>query len=76
MVYGGEVKGESAMHYFEDIGQRIRHQYQVENKGPWHVENMKVIIDWPQQVASNADQGKWLLYLEGVPQFESCKLTF
>lgn len=73
IVYGGEIKGESAMHYFEDIGQRIWHKYQVENQGPWHVENTEVLIRWPYQVASYTAQGKWLLYLEGVPEFENRK---
>lgn len=71
--YGGEVKGESAMHYFEDIGQRIWHKYQVENQGPWHVEDMQVLINWPHQVGTESGEGKWLLYLEGVPEFETGK---
>lgn len=67
------MKGESAMHFLEDIGQRVMHTYQVLNKGPWHVEDMTVTIDWPLQVASNTAQGKWLLYLEGIPEFENSK---
>lgn len=31
MFYGGEVKGESAMEYFDDIGTRVVHTYQVPN---------------------------------------------
>lgn len=73
VVYGGEVKGESAMRFLEDIGQRVVHTYQVLNKGPWHVDDMTITIDWPYQVASNTVQGKWLLYLEGNPEFENSK---
>lgn len=29
VFYGGEVKGESAMTYFDDIGTRVVHTYQV-----------------------------------------------
>lgn len=29
VFYGGEVKGESAMTYFDDVGTRIVHTYQV-----------------------------------------------
>lgn len=29
VFYGGEVKGESAMTYFDDIGTRVIHTYQV-----------------------------------------------
>lgn len=73
VVYGGEVKGESAMRFLEDIGQRIVHTYQVLNNGPWHVEGMTVTIEWPLQVASYTAQGKWLMYLEGIPEFENSK---
>lgn len=76
MVYGGEVKGESAMRFLEDIGQRIVHTYQVLNNGPWHVEGLTVTIDWPLQVASYTAQGKWLLYLEGIPTFENSMYFF
>lgn len=60
------------MRFFEDIGQRIIHTYQILNNGPWHVEGLTVTIDWPLQVASYTNtQGKWLLYLEGIPEFEN-----
>lgn len=29
VFYGGEIKGESAMTYFDDIGTRVMHTYQV-----------------------------------------------
>jgi hypothetical protein len=35
--YGGEVKGESAMETFEDVGMPVYHTYEVYNEGPWKV---------------------------------------
>ncbi|XP_073956802.1 integrin alpha-PS1-like isoform X3 [Choristoneura fumiferana] len=67
VFYGGEVKGESAMEYFDDIGTRVVHTYQVYNEGPWRVSSLQVVISWPHQVASENEQGKWLLYPEDVP---------
>ncbi|XP_026499697.1 integrin alpha-PS1 isoform X1 [Vanessa tameamea] len=67
VFYGGEVKGESAMTYFDDIGTRVIHTYQVFNEGPWRVSSVQVVISWPHQVASENSQGKWLLYPEDVP---------
>ncbi|XP_018318940.1 integrin alpha-PS1-like, partial [Agrilus planipennis] len=70
VMYGGEVKGESAMKYFDDIGSRVWHTYQVVNDGPWRVTDLEVDIQWPWQVANDKVQGKWLLYLEDIPQIE------
>ncbi|XP_063536455.1 integrin alpha-PS1 isoform X1 [Cydia strobilella] len=67
VFYGGEVKGESAMKHFDDIGTRVVHTYQVYNEGPWRVSSLQVVISWPHQVASENAQGKWLLYPEDVP---------
>ncbi|KAG6456594.1 integrin alpha-PS1 isoform X2 [Manduca sexta] len=67
VFYGGEVKGESAMKHFDDIGTRVMHTYQVFNEGPWRVSSVQVVILWPHQVASDSTQGKWLLYPENVP---------
>ncbi|CAH0585673.1 unnamed protein product [Chrysodeixis includens] len=67
VFYGGEIKGESAMTYFDDIGTRVVHTYQVFNEGPWHVSSVQVVIQWPHQLASDGPQGKWLLYPEDVP---------
>ncbi|RVE45363.1 hypothetical protein evm_009992 [Chilo suppressalis] len=67
VFYGGEVKGESAMTHFDDIGTRVIHTYQVFNEGPWRVSSVQVVISWPHQVASENAQGKWLLYPEDVP---------
>ncbi|XP_075237654.1 multiple edematous wings [Lycorma delicatula] len=71
VFYGGEVKGESAMQYRDEIGSRILHTYQVFNQGPWRVSNLEVHIDWPFQVANNKPQGKWLLYMEEKPYVEA-----
>lgn len=59
--------GESAMKYEEDIGQKVTHQYQVTNFGPWDVSNVSVIINWPYEVQSPFPQGKWALYLMEPP---------
>lgn len=66
-VYGGDIKGESGMVYFDDIGGRVAHRYSVTNLGPWYAQNVSVILEWPLQVANNQMQGKWLLYLEDLP---------
>ncbi|XP_068633179.1 integrin alpha-PS1-like isoform X2 [Battus philenor] len=67
VFYGGEVKGESAMTYFDDIGTRVVHTYQIFNEGPLRVSSLQVVITWPHQVASESQQGKWLLYPEDLP---------
>lgn len=67
VFYGGDIKGESAMTYFDDVGTRVVHTYQVFNEGPWRVSSVQVVILWPHQVASENAQGKWLLYPEDVP---------
>ena len=64
-----------------DIGHKITHTFQITNDGPWHVENMDVLVDWPYQLAtsemeSHGDSsenirrniGKWLLYLTEPPE--------
>lgn len=62
--YGGEVRGESAMEYVEDVGTSVEHMYQIYNDGPWRVPYLNVKIKWPYQVANDKQKGKWLLYLE------------
>nr|CAD7203492.1 unnamed protein product [Timema douglasi] len=71
VFYGGEVKGEYAMEYRDDIGSRVLHSYQVTNKGPWSVSSLVVSIEWPFQVGNDKPQGKWLLYLDEKPIVES-----
>lgn len=63
VFYGGEVRGESAMKYIEDIGTPVQHSYQIQNHGPVRVPYLKVEINWPHQVANDKEKGKWLLYL-------------
>ena len=42
------------------------------NEGPWHVEGLNVLIDWPFQLSvpgrDESDPGKWLLYLSEIPE--------
>ncbi|XP_023726795.1 integrin alpha-PS1 isoform X2 [Cryptotermes secundus] len=70
VYYGGVVRGESAMGYLDDIGERVMHTYHIFNQGPWKVGSLEVHIEWPFQVANNKPQGKWLLYLEDRPTVE------
>lgn len=70
VLYGGPVKGESAMRYKDEVGSRVLHTYQVYNQGPWRVNNLEVHIEWPYQVANNKPLGKWLLYMEDKPYIE------
>lgn len=62
--YGGDIRGESAMDYIEDIGNIVQHTYQIYNDGPWRVPFLNVKIKWPHQVGNDKEKGKWLLYLE------------
>lgn len=71
--YGGDVKGESAMEFLEDIGTVVTHKYQIYNDGPWKASHIIVRIKWPHQVANDKKQGKWLLYLEGIPTIEGSR---
>lgn len=41
------------------------------NEGPWRAPYVDIDIDWPHQVGNDKPQGKWLLYLEGLPVVES-----
>lgn len=41
------------------------------NEGPWKAPYVDIDIDWPHQVGNDKPQGKWLLYLEGLPVVES-----
>lgn len=67
VLFGGEPKGESAIHYKDQVGNRIRHTYEVFNNGPATVDNLQVLIEWPFQVANNKRLGKWLLYMDEKP---------
>lgn len=69
------MRGESAMEYLDDIGDRVMHTYNIFNQGPWKVGSLEVHIEWPFQVANNKPQGKWLLYLEDIPAVEGLLCT-
>uniref|UniRef100_F1KQ70 Integrin alpha ina-1 n=1 Tax=Ascaris suum TaxID=6253 RepID=F1KQ70_ASCSU len=69
--FGGDIKGESAMEFDEDIGPLVLHKYTITNKGPWSVTNVTVQVDWPHQVASVFTKGKWALYLLETPTIQT-----
>uniref|UniRef100_A0A182J864 Uncharacterized protein n=1 Tax=Anopheles atroparvus TaxID=41427 RepID=A0A182J864_ANOAO len=73
VFYGGggsAILGESAIQTLDEIGMPVRHVYQIYNDGPWRAPFVKLMIDWPLQVANNKPQGKWLLYLDAQPTLE------
>ncbi|VDL77756.1 unnamed protein product [Nippostrongylus brasiliensis] len=65
--FGGETKDEAAIDLEEDIGVMVRHNYTLHNKGPWTVRNVVAKFEWPYQVESPRQKGKWALYLLDVP---------
>ena len=76
VFYGGEVVGESAVKYLEQIGSRVIHKYIIHNNGPWNVDEFKVNVLWPHQVENNKKQGKWLLYMTEPPIVEGKSYLF
>lgn len=70
VFYGSQVKVNLPVKYRDEIGSRVIHTYQVFNAGPWKVSNLEVHIDWPYQMASHFNPGKWLLYIEEKPFVE------
>ncbi len=68
--YGGIVRSEAAMRIMSDIGSKITHTFQITNDGPWKVDELDVVIEWPVRLAPTKDhpQGKWLLYLSEPPE--------
>ncbi|XP_049818119.1 integrin alpha-PS1 isoform X2 [Aethina tumida] len=76
LLYYDQVRGESDMKTLEDVGPRIRHIYSIENKGDWALTDVNVTINWPYQVRSSGENGKWLLYLESIPNSESITCTY
>jgi len=71
VVFGGVVKGESAMKSFDEIGTRVYHKFEVFNEGPFTVKELAVNIFFPYQLESKGSQGKWLLYLEDIPMINT-----
>ncbi|XP_035795745.1 integrin alpha-PS1-like isoform X2 [Anopheles albimanus] len=73
VFYGGgssEIVGESAIKKLEEVGMPIEHVYEIYNDGPWRAPVIRLMIDWPLQVANNKPQGKWLLYLDALPTLD------
>lgn len=70
VYFGGIVKGEAAINYFEEVGSYVEHVYAIHNHGPWVSKHMKVEIHWPYQLASDKIKGKWLLYLAEEPTID------
>lgn len=66
-----ELKGESAIKFVEEIGNKVIHHYNIYNYGTWNITNLRVEFEWPYQVANDKVQGKWLLYLDEPPVIES-----
>ncbi|XP_030846528.1 integrin alpha-6 isoform X2 [Strongylocentrotus purpuratus] len=75
LYFSGQVIGESAMNYFEDIGLAVNQRWTIFNEGPGAVNTARVTIDFPYEVAN----GKWLLYMTEMPFVEdnkgSCNVT-
>ena len=73
IFYKGEVIGESAVLFADQIGPVVRHNYLLSNNGPGKVSSASVRIKWPYEVMSNYPQGKHLLYLMEVPEIKGGK---
>ncbi|CAG2167049.1 unnamed protein product, partial [Oppiella nova] len=56
--YGGEIKGEAAIKFEDEIGSRVFHKYIVRNAGPWKASRIDVHISWPYQVENGREHGK------------------
>ncbi|XP_065559170.1 integrin alpha-PS1-like isoform X2 [Artemia franciscana] len=67
VFYGGEIRGESAIKFRDEIGPQVLHSFEVFNGGPWRVPHLSLIISWPYQAENHKEQGKWLLYMEEKP---------
>ncbi|CAH1788996.1 unnamed protein product [Owenia fusiformis] len=76
VLYGGEVVGESAIRYEDEIGQPVTHTFQVLNKGSGTVPRSKLVIEWPYEVYNtHFPQGKHLLYIMQEPSVTNAKCT-
>ncbi|GAB6030530.1 hypothetical protein CHUAL_007394 [Chamberlinius hualienensis] len=70
VFYGGEIKGESAIKYEDEVGTHVEHNYLIKNSGPWKVSTITVNILWPYEVENKKAHGKWLLYMIEAPTLE------
>ncbi|XP_038044391.1 integrin alpha-6-like isoform X2 [Patiria miniata] len=61
--FGGDIRGESAMEFTDEIGDEVIHTWSVFNKGPGIVPESVLTISFPYEVAN----GKWLLYMTHKP---------
>ncbi|ELU18032.1 hypothetical protein CAPTEDRAFT_222780 [Capitella teleta] len=68
--YSGEVVGESAIRFEDEIGLSITHIYEVKNVGLGVVSNSTVFINWPFELASDYAHGKHLLYMMDFPEIQ------
>ncbi|KAJ6219410.1 hypothetical protein RDWZM_005222 [Blomia tropicalis] len=68
--FGGEIKGETAMKYENEIGHKVYHKYTVKNHGPWRALDVSVFINWPIQLDNGRDVGKWILYITSIPSVQ------
>lgn len=52
VFYGGDIKGESAMTYFDDVGTRVVHTYQVQNliMNYLQIKDSKLNLDWKFEI--------------------------
>ncbi|UXI15735.1 serine/threonine-protein kinase/endoribonuclease IRE1-like [Sarcoptes scabiei] len=69
--FGGEIRGEEAMKFEDEIGERVNHRYIVKNHGPLRAKDVAVLIDWPYQIDSGREFGKWILYIIAKPTVTS-----
>jgi len=75
VFYDINVRGESAMQKFEDIGPLIEHTYKIFNYGPFSLNDFNMKIFWPHETStsdiysdnSENQNGKYLLYLTQSP---------
>ena len=51
VIYGGEVRGESALREEVEVGPAVSHRYLVKNYGPSTVDVVTVRVAWPHQVS-------------------------
>ncbi|OTF71504.1 integrin alpha-PS1-like protein [Euroglyphus maynei] len=65
--FGGEIRGEAAMRFEDEIGEKVIHRYIVTNKGPLRARDVAVVIDWPYQINNDREYGKWILYILSKP---------
>ncbi|RWS05411.1 integrin alpha-ps-like protein, partial [Dinothrombium tinctorium] len=70
VLYGGKVRGESGMHFEDDIGSIVTHSFVVYNRGPWNVKRLEVVVNWPYEVESRREHGKRILYLMKRPEVQ------